>query len=213
MLLYLHNLDVGLWLCLLVPTVISRGAPRYATWETSISEGRNYGREMAGQFGLRFRLPCKSQGSLTRPKSAIWDRRLYFPSEGRLAVDFFAIKIRQLRPGSNLRSWVPEASMLTTRPLFIQWLLHVSAKQFHPQGAARFLFELLQCQYGRRQVVEHMVQAYGPACYAVNCDGTLPSAYTCMHWVVFHNSSLHSTLTHRPIPYVPWLASTILTMK
>jgi hypothetical protein len=31
-------------------------------------------------------------------------------------VDFFARKIRQLRPGLNPQSWVPEASMLTTRP-------------------------------------------------------------------------------------------------
>jgi hypothetical protein len=38
---------------------------------------------MAGQFGLSFRLPRKSQGSAT------WDRRLYFPSEGGHAVDFF----------------------------------------------------------------------------------------------------------------------------
>jgi hypothetical protein len=74
------------------------------------------GREIAGQFGLRFRLPRKSQGSFTCRKSATWDRRLYFPSEGRYDVDFFVRKIRRLRPGTNPRSWVPEASMLTTRP-------------------------------------------------------------------------------------------------
>jgi hypothetical protein len=66
------------------------------------------GREMASQFGLRFRLPRKSQGSFICRKSATWDRQLYFPSEGRHAVDFFARKIRRLRPGSNPRSWVPE---------------------------------------------------------------------------------------------------------
>jgi hypothetical protein len=49
-------------------------------------------------------------------RSATWDRRLYFPSEGRHAVDFFARKIRWLGPGSIPRSRVPEASMLTTRP-------------------------------------------------------------------------------------------------
>jgi hypothetical protein len=59
------------------------------------------GREMAFQFGLRFRLPRKSQGSLTCRKSATGDKRLYFPSEGRHAVDFFARK---------------EANMLNTRP-------------------------------------------------------------------------------------------------
>jgi hypothetical protein len=33
------------------------------------------GREMAGQFGLRFRLPRNSQGSFTCRKSATWYRR------------------------------------------------------------------------------------------------------------------------------------------
>jgi hypothetical protein len=36
----------------------------------------------------------------------------YFPTEGRHAVDFFRLE----NPGLNPRSWVPEASMLTTRP-------------------------------------------------------------------------------------------------
>jgi hypothetical protein len=71
---------------------------------------------MADKFCLRFRLPHKTQGSFTWRKSATWDRRLYFPSEGRHVVDFFARKFPRLRPGSNPRSWVPEASMLTTRP-------------------------------------------------------------------------------------------------
>jgi hypothetical protein len=43
---------------------------------------------MAGQFGLRFRLPRKPQVSFTCRKSTTWDRRLYFPTEGRHAVDF-----------------------------------------------------------------------------------------------------------------------------
>jgi hypothetical protein len=43
---------------------------------------------MAGQFGMWFRLPRKLQGSFTSRKFATWDRRLYFPSEGRHAVDF-----------------------------------------------------------------------------------------------------------------------------
>jgi hypothetical protein len=46
------------------------------------------GREMAGQFGLPFRIPGNSQGSCTRRKSATWDRQLYFPSEGWHALDF-----------------------------------------------------------------------------------------------------------------------------
>jgi hypothetical protein len=71
---------------------------------------------MADKFGQETRFPRNFQGSVTCRKSATWDRRLYFPSEGRLAENFFARNIRRLRPGLNPRSWVPEASTLTTRP-------------------------------------------------------------------------------------------------
>ena len=71
---------------------------------------------MAEKFRLKIRFPRNFQGSLTCRKSATWDRRLYFPSEGRRAEDFFARKIRRLRPGLNPQSWVPEDSTLTTRP-------------------------------------------------------------------------------------------------
>src|SRR5215475_10099917 len=49
-------------------------------------------------------------------KAATCGRRVYFPSEGRHVVEFFVRKIRRLRPVLNPRSWVPEASILTTRP-------------------------------------------------------------------------------------------------
>jgi hypothetical protein len=38
------------------------------------------------------------------------------PSEGRHAEGFVARKIRRLLPGLNPLSWVPEGSMLSTRP-------------------------------------------------------------------------------------------------
>ena len=41
-----------------------------------------------------------------------WDRRLYFPSKGRCAEDFFALKIWQFRPGLNPRTWALKASTL-----------------------------------------------------------------------------------------------------
>ena len=44
----------------------------------------------------KFRLPRKS---------TTWDRRLYFPSEGRSAEDFFALKSDGL-PGLKPRTWV-----------------------------------------------------------------------------------------------------------
>ena len=55
-------------------------------------------------------------GSFTCRKFTTWNRRLYFPFEGRRAEDFFARKIRRLRPGLNPRTRVPEASTLTSRP-------------------------------------------------------------------------------------------------
>ena len=39
--------------------------------------------------------------SFTCRKFTTWDRRLYFSSEGRRAEDFFARKIRRVRPGLN----------------------------------------------------------------------------------------------------------------
>jgi hypothetical protein len=65
------------------------------------------GREMFRKIPSTIRLPRNCS------KSATWDRRLYFPSEGRRAEDFFSpLKIRRLRPGLNPRTWVPKASTL-----------------------------------------------------------------------------------------------------
>jgi len=55
-------------------------------------------------------------GCFTCRKFTTWDRRLYFPSEERRAEDFFARKIRRLRPGLNPRTRVPKASTLTSGP-------------------------------------------------------------------------------------------------
>jgi len=46
-------------------------------------------------------------GSFTCCKFTAWDRRLYFPSEGRRAEDFFAQKIQRLRPGLNPPARLP----------------------------------------------------------------------------------------------------------
>ena len=44
-------------------------------------------KEMAGNLDRKLRLPLS--GSFTCCKYATWDKRLYFPSEGRRAEDFF----------------------------------------------------------------------------------------------------------------------------
>jgi hypothetical protein len=60
-------------------------------------------------------LSCSEVSSTCR-KSTTWDRRLYFPSEGRRATDFITLKIHRPRPGLNPRTLGPVASTLTTRP-------------------------------------------------------------------------------------------------
>ena len=64
----------------------------------------------------RIRNSRKLLGSLTCRKSGTWDRFFYFPSGGRHVEDFYVRKIQLLRPGLKPQIWVPEASMLTTRP-------------------------------------------------------------------------------------------------
>jgi len=67
------------------------------------------------EFCRKWRLP-RHFWVLLRVVLTTRDRWLYFHSEGRRAVDFFARKIRRLRPGLNPRTWVQEASTLTSRP-------------------------------------------------------------------------------------------------
>jgi spore germination cell wall hydrolase CwlJ-like protein len=51
------------------------------------------------KFSHTIRLPRNRKGSLTCRKSATRDRRLYFPSEGRHAEDFFRPKNRTASAG------------------------------------------------------------------------------------------------------------------
>ena len=50
------------------------------------------GREMAGDLEGKLRLPRNIQEPFTCRKSTTWNKRLYFPSEGRRAEEFFALK-------------------------------------------------------------------------------------------------------------------------
>ena len=95
-----------------VPSFISRGAAHTKRRERPLlaKEGTIPGIYLA---------ICNSRkllGSFTFRKAGTWDRFFYFPSGGRHAEDFYARKIQRLRPGLNPQTWVPEASMLTTRP-------------------------------------------------------------------------------------------------
>jgi hypothetical protein len=82
-----------------------------ATLASPAAEGGPMGEKMAenfaesGDFHVTF-------GFFYMPQSTPWDRRLYFPSEGRRPEDFFAREIRGLRPGLNPRTWVRKTSTL-----------------------------------------------------------------------------------------------------
>ena len=79
------------------------------------SERWKCGREICPVILPKFRLPRKFRDFFfTYRKSTTWDRRLYFPSEGRLAENFFALKIRRFQPGLNPRAWILKDS---TQPL------------------------------------------------------------------------------------------------
>ena len=58
------------------------------------------------------RLPSNIQGSFTCRESRTWDRRLYFPSEGRHADDFFALKNPTVSVGFELANLDTKVSTL-----------------------------------------------------------------------------------------------------
>ena len=92
-----------------VPTLAAR-CLRPQRRESPSSERWNCGRERCPVVIFpKFRLPHKFRDLR---KSTPWDRWLYFLSEGRRAEDFFALKIRRLRPGLNQQTWVLKASTL-----------------------------------------------------------------------------------------------------
>ena len=67
------------------------------------------------------RLPRNIQGSFTYRKSTTWDKWLYFPSEGRRAEDFFALKDPTASAGfepANLGTKGQHATSRPPKPLF-----------------------------------------------------------------------------------------------
>ena len=64
----------------------------------------------------KYRFPRYISGSFTCRKGTTWDRRLYFPSERRRTEDFFALKIRRLRPGANIANLGTKGQQATSRP-------------------------------------------------------------------------------------------------
>ena len=62
------------------------------------------------------RLPRNIQGSFTCHKSTTWDKRLYSPSEGRRAEDFFALKNPTASAGFEPANLDTKGQHATSRP-------------------------------------------------------------------------------------------------
>ena len=67
-------------------------------------------------FAWNARLPRSIQGSFTCRKSTTWDRRLYFPSEGRRAEDFFTLKNPTASDGFEPANLGTKGQHATSRP-------------------------------------------------------------------------------------------------
>jgi hypothetical protein len=113
-------LPIGLLCDLCHPPLIFRRShfrchvpPRPYDAREPSSERWNCGREFWSVILPKCRLPRLIWGSFTCRKYATWDRRLYFPSEGRRAEDFFRPeKSWRFQPGLNPRTWVLKGSTL-----------------------------------------------------------------------------------------------------
>jgi hypothetical protein len=101
-----------------VPTFTARchHAPNNASAPSS--ERWNCGREWCPVILPKWRFFLRHLGFFYMPQIYDMGQTAWLPLRRRHAEDFFAWKIRRLRPGVNPRTWVPEASMLTTRPLY-----------------------------------------------------------------------------------------------
>ena len=89
--------------------------------ETLAVKGGTTWAKMADEFCLK--MPRNIQGSFTCRKSRTRDKRLYFPSEGRRAEDFFALKNPTASAASepaNLGTKGQHATSRPSRPLSVQ---------------------------------------------------------------------------------------------
>ena len=79
--------------------------------------GTTWARNDRWIFPENARLPRNIQGSFTCHKSTTWDRRLYFPSEGRRTEDFFALKNPKASVGFEPVNLGTKGQHTTSRPL------------------------------------------------------------------------------------------------
>ena len=84
------------------------------------------GEKCSDKFRLRIRLPRTR--SFTCRKSATWGRRLYFPSEGRGAEDFFTLKNPTVSTGfkpANLGTKDQHATSRPPKPICVYTYIYI----------------------------------------------------------------------------------------
>ena len=97
-----------------------------------VKGGTTWGRNGRWILPENARLPRNIQGSFTWRKSTTWDKRLYFPSEGRRAEDFFVLKNPTASAGfepANLGT-KPSTIVLLQSPVSTD-MLALQGKNFH----------------------------------------------------------------------------------
>ena len=106
------------WSCLW--TFLFSKVPTFATSrlrEIPVAEGgTTWARNGGWILPENARLPRNIQGSFTWHKSTTWERRLYFPSEGRRAEDFFALKNSTASAGFEPANLGTKGQHTTSRP-------------------------------------------------------------------------------------------------
>jgi hypothetical protein len=124
------------------------------TSENSVSEVRKRARKVPGNLPASSDFHYKLQGfvhaaNLRHGTDGITSP----PKEGMLRI-FSSKKFRRLRPGSDPRTWVPEASMLTTRPPK-PLSLGMWSKCINTDGDFCFVinFKVKICKYGKLHIV------------------------------------------------------------
>ena len=116
-------------------------SPTPETTRTNPSSGRwSYGREKSENFAESgdFHVILVS---FTSRKFTTWDRRLYFPSEGRRAEDFFARKIRRLRRSLGIQNILSTCKRFNIG-LYLSCTIHVNTMGSHIVRTSRYLFYL-----------------------------------------------------------------------
>ena len=106
----------AMWL--IVPPLMFKQSPPVFSRRDPSSQRWNYvGEKWPMNFAWNARLPSSIRGSFTCRKSTTWDRRLYFPSEGRRAEDFFVLKNPTASAGFEPANLGTKGQQATSRPL------------------------------------------------------------------------------------------------